>query len=261
MKKLFLIIFILFLTCNKNKREIFSGVFTGEEYILRPVVSGKIASFPYNEGHLVTKNDTIIVIDDSELKKIITSLGYNVQNLRLELKNADEDMKKAEELYKASAISEEKYELAERRYKSLQLQLKSAEASLEAKRESVKHFHIIAPVNGYISKKYLKEGETAIPGTPIVEILDLNIIYLNIYVPEVILPKISINQKVDVKVDAFPDRTFNGKVVYISKEAEFTPKNIQTREDRILLVYRVKVLIENPEGLIKPGIYGDAILK
>ncbi len=261
MKKVCLAILILFISCSSNKKEIYSGVFTGEEYMLKSEVAGKIISFPCNEGDRVAKNDTLILIDDRELRMMVVAMDYKVKNMRVKLKDAGEDLKKAESLFKGSAIPEAEYERAERKCQSIRLELKSAEATLEAKKESLNHFHITTPVSGYISAKYAKEGETAIPGAPLAEILDPTLVYLNIYVPEDILPLVSINQATRVKVDAFPDRTFSGKVIFISKKAEFTPKNIQTREDRTLLVYRVKILMDNSEGLIKPGIYGDAILK
>ncbi|MEA1912390.1 MAG: efflux RND transporter periplasmic adaptor subunit [candidate division WOR-3 bacterium] len=120
---------------------------------------------------------------------------------------------------------------------------------------------ILKTSSGYISVKYIKEGEVAIPGAPLAEIVNPDVVYLNIYIPEDEVPNVSINQVIRVKVDALPDRIFKGRVVFISEEAEFTPKNIQTREDRTFLVYRVKMLLDNPDNLIKPGIYGDAFLK
>jgi len=237
----------------------YSGIFTEENYLLKAEVAGKINVFNLEEGDKINKGDTLAIIDDKEIKLVIESIEYQVKNLKIQLKNLEDDLKKAEELFKGSAISEMDFERVERNRDMLYMELKSASASLEAKKESLKKFYIISPVGGYISLKYLRSGETTLPGTPVVEILDPFLLYLNVYVPEDELPGISINQSVKIRVDAFPGETFEGIVSFIAGKAEFTPRNIQTKEDRTLLVYRVKVIVNNPEGKIKSGIYGDAV--
>jgi len=261
MKKVYLILLVFLISCTKNKTKFYSGIFTGEEYICRSQVGGKVISFRYDEGNRVRKGDTLISIDDKEYKLSISSMEYKIKNLKIQLNNAYDDLQKAKSLYKGSAIPKEKYEFAKRKYQSLLLQLKSAKVELGAKKETLKNFLITAPTDGYISEKYIKEGEVAVPGAPLAEIIDPSKIYLSIFIPENEISKISINQPIKVKVDAFPDRSFKGRIVFISKQAEFTPKNIQTREERVFLVYKVKVLVKNPGEVIKPGIYGDAYLK
>ncbi|MEO0293680.1 MAG: efflux RND transporter periplasmic adaptor subunit [candidate division WOR-3 bacterium] len=257
MKKL-LIFFFLILFCENNKTKIYSGVFTAENYLLRSEVGGKILSIYFEEGDKVEKGDTIALIDNREIKFIIESMEYKVKGLKIQLENLNEDLRKAEKLFRNSAISEIEFERVKRSRDLVATELKGTIASLEAQKENLKKFFIISPVDGYISSKYLKVGEVVIPGTPIFEVQDPSLIYLNIYVTEEDLPKVSIGDEVKIKVDAFPEDIFKGKVSFISEKAEFTPKNIQTKEDRTLLVYRVKITVENPEGKIKSGIYGDA---
>jgi HlyD family secretion protein len=259
MKRFLLFFFILIVSCSKNKSEVYSGIFTEESYLLKAEVAGKINVFNLEEGDKVSKGDTLVIIDNQEIKLVIESIEYQVKNLRIQLKNLEDDLKKSEELFKDSAISEMDFERVERNHDMVYMELKSAAANLEAKKENLKKFCIISPANGYISLKYLKAGETTLPGVPIVEILDPSLIYLNIYVPEDEIPKISVNQSVKIRIDAFPGETFEGAVSFIAGKAEFTPKNIQTKEDRTLLVYRIKIIVDNPEGKIKSGIYGDAV--
>ncbi len=92
-------------------------------------------------------------------------------------------------------------------------------------------------------------------------IANLDAVYLTIYVSENQLGKIKLGQEAQISVDSFPNRAFNGKVIYISPEAEFTPKNIQTKEERLKLVYGVKIEIKNTDGSLKPGMPADAILQ
>ncbi len=259
MKRFIFLFFILFVSCGKNESEVYSGIFTEESYLLKAEVAGKIHVFDFEEGDKVAKGDTLAIIDNKEIELIIESIEYQVKNLKIQLKNLEDDLKKSEELFRDSVISEMDFERVERNRDMVYMELKSASASLEAKKENLKKFYIVSPVNGYISLKYLRTGETTLPGVPIVEILDPSLIYLNIYVPEDKLPKISIDQMVKIRIDAFPGESFKGRVSFISGKAEFTPKNIQTKEDRTLLVYRVKIIVENPKGKIKSGIYGDAV--
>ncbi len=92
------------------------------------------------------------------------------------------------------------------------------------------------------------------------KISDLSNVKLVIYVSEEELGRVKLNQTADVSVDAFPDKKYSGKVIYISPEAEFTPKNIQTREERTKLVFEVKVQIDNPDFELKPGMPADAVI-
>jgi HlyD family secretion protein len=259
MKRFLLLLFVLIISCSRNKSEIYSGIFTEENYLLKAEVAGKIDVFNLEEGDKVNKGDTLAIIDDKEIKLVIESIEYQVKILKIQLKNLEDDLKKSEELFKGSAISEMDLERVERNRDMVYMELKSADASLKAKKENLKKFYIISPVNGHISLKYLRAGETTLPGLPVVEILDPSLIYLNIYVPEDELPKISIGQSVKIRIDAFPGETFEGTVSFIASKAEFTPRNIQTKEDRTLLVYRVKIIVDNPEGKVKSGTYGDAV--
>jgi HlyD family secretion protein len=261
MKRFLLFLLILIASCGNNKNGVYSGIFTEENYLLKAEVAGRINVFNFEEGYKVNEGDTLAIIDDKEIKLVIESIEYQVKNLKIQLENLDDDLKKSEDLFKDSAISEMDFERVQRNRDMVYMELKSAAASLDAKKENLKKFYIISPVNGYISLKYLRAGETTLPGVPIVEILDPSLIYLNIYVPEDELPKISVNQSVKIRVDAFSGESFEGKVSFIAGEAEFTPKNIQTKEDRTLLVYRVKITVDNPEGKIKSGIYGDAVFE
>jgi HlyD family secretion protein len=259
MKRFFLLFLILNFSCIKKNSEFYSGIFTEENYLLKAEVAGRINVFNFEEGDKVNKGDTLAIIDNEEIKLVIESIEYQVKNLKIQLKNLEDDLKKSEELFKDSAISEMDFERVKRNRDIVDMELKSASASLKAKKENLKKFFVISPVNGYISLKYLRAGETTLPGSPVVEILDPSLLYLNVYVPENELPKISIDQAVRIRIDAFPGEAFQGKVSFIANKAEFTPRNIQTKEDRTLLVYRVKIIVDNPEGKIKSGIYGDAV--
>jgi HlyD family secretion protein len=95
----------------------------------------------------------------------------------------------------------------------------------------------------------------------VVTLAELDSVYVMIYIQEKEMGRVRLGDPADVVIDAFPGRPFPGKVTYISPEAEFTPKNVQTKQDRVKLVFGVKVEIENKEGLLKPGLPADATIR
>jgi HlyD family secretion protein len=106
----------------------------------------------------------------------------------------------------------------------------------------------------------VEQGELAGIGMALYRISDLSLMDITIYVTEVDLPKVQLNQKAVVTVDAFPNKEYEGKVVFLSSTAEFTPKNIQTNDERTKLVFSVKVKVPNPDSMLKAGVPADVIL-
>jgi HlyD family secretion protein len=140
-------------------------------------------------------------------------------------------------------------------------QVKQAEAALELARVRLDKTRIYAPMSGTVLVKDSEAGEVVSPGVPIVTIADVNDMWVKIYIDEVNIGHVKLGQHAKVQVDAFPAKEFSGKVTLVSSEAEFTPKNIQTREDRVKLVFAVKIGIDNAGGLLKPGMYADIKLE
>jgi HlyD family secretion protein len=118
-----------------------------------------------------------------------------------------------------------------------------------------------APFDGVILARQAELGEVVLPGAPIVTLADLNHLWVRVYVPETDLGKVHWGQAVDVRTDTYPDKIYRGRISFISSEAEFTPKSVQTEKERVTLVYRVKVDVENPDRELKPGMPADAYIK
>ena len=119
---------------------------------------------------------------------------------------------------------------------------------------------VTAPTAGTVLNRFVEKGEFVGMGSALVRIANLDVLDLMIYVPEAELPRIAIGQVARVSVDAFRERTFEGRVVFISSVAEFTPKNIQTKDERTKLVFGVKVRVANLDGALKAGIPADVVL-
>jgi HlyD family secretion protein len=133
-------------------------------------------------------------------------------------------------------------------------QARSALAVLESRlRESA----VVSPINGLVLRKNLEVGETANPGVSILTLMDPGEIWVRAYVPETQIGHVKVGQEARVTVDGHPGRTFAGRVREIASEAEFTPKNVQTKKERVNLVYRIKVMVDNRDGILKPGMVAD----
>ena len=139
--------------------------------------------------------------------------------------------------------------------------LDQATAAADLLRKHISDAHIIAPVSGTVTHKPVEAGELVSVGTTIVTISRLETLNLMIYVGDTELGKVKLGGPADLVVDTYPDKTFPGKVIYISPIAEFTPKNVQTKEDRTKLVFGVKLEVDNKDGILKGGMPVDAYLK
>lgn len=135
--------------------------------------------------------------------------------------------------------------------------VRQAKAALDSARFQLSRYQILAPSNGTIIGINVNPGEWVNPGTSVLTLSDLSKLWITIYVPEKEIGKIKLGQKANIKVDSFPKENFIGTISKIANEAEFTPKNVQTKEERIKTVFAVKVSIENMNGKLKPGMPAD----
>jgi multidrug resistance efflux pump len=137
-------------------------------------------------------------------------------------------------------------------------QVRQAEAGVALIDARLDQLTLRAPMDGFVSTRSAQVGETATAGRPLMTIANLDEVTLVLYIPETRIGQVQIGQRVEVTVDAFPDRTFVGQVDSIAGEAEFTPRNVQTEEERVNLVFAVDVTIPNPDHALKPGLPADA---
>jgi HlyD family secretion protein len=139
-------------------------------------------------------------------------------------------------------------------------QLGQARDALEAARTRLKEMTIFSPIDGVVLRKNLEVGEMAAPGVPILTLMKPSDIWVRAYVPEEQIGRIKVGSTAAVAVDAYPARRFPGRITEIAAEAEFTPRNVQTKKERVNLVFRIKIAVDNPEGILKPGMPADADL-
>lgn len=140
-------------------------------------------------------------------------------------------------------------------------QLKEAEASMAAVTVVVSNHELISPMDGVVSKVFAEPGEMVAMGKPILTLTSLNRPRVKVYIPEYKIGRVMLGQKAEIVVDSFPDKKFPATVTYISPEAEFTPKTVQTAEERVKLVFAIEVTAETTEGLLKPGMPADVTIE
>jgi len=140
-------------------------------------------------------------------------------------------------------------------------QAAAARARVAAIEAQLADTRIVAPADATVMAKLVEPGELVAAGRPLATLVNLGDLFVRAYLPERDVGKIRLGNPARIAVDAFRDRVFNGKVTEIAQQAEFTPKDVHMKDEREKLVFAVKVAIDNPEGLLKPGMYADVKIK
>jgi HlyD family secretion protein len=139
---------------------------------------------------------------------------------------------------------------------------RSAEAAIKTSDALLGQLRLEAPFGGVVTVRHREAGEVVPAGSPVLTLMNPDDRWVRIYVPENQLGKVALGQDAKISSDTFPGKVYRGKVAFIASEAEFTPKNVQTTEERVRLVYAVKVRIEgDPEQELKPGLPADVSLE
>ena len=204
----------------------YSGSIEATEIDLSARIPGVIASYGAREGDPVKKGAVLASLDCADL--------------RLAAGIAAEDFKRAEELYSGGSVSKENYD---------RLKYRRDDSALKVDWCSVK-----SPVSGRLLYAYRETGELVAPGTKLATVADLSEVWAYIYVPHDLLVKIKPGMEVAAFLPESGGGEFPGRISVIYSEAEFTPKNVQTRKERTRLVFAVKVSFANPDETLKPGM-------
>lgn len=204
---------------------------------------------------------------DLELKKLdydraVTLLKKDVISQQ-DHDRAKTQLDRAQATYKRAAER-----LSELRAGTRQEEIAIARANVAQAREAVEMSQVRlsftelrAPATGVILVRQGELGEVVSVGSPVVTLADLDNVWLRAYVPETDLGRIRHGQQVAVRTDTFPGKTYRGRISFISQRAEFTPKTIETHKERVTLVYRIKIDLENPNHELNPGMPADASIE
>ena len=275
-----------------------SGTIEATEITVSAKVGVEVLRILVDEGASVRRGDTLAIIDKTDIdiqyeqvranavtaeaQYKLTVLGARDEDIaqaEATFKNAEDDLNRTEGLYKEGSISQKQLDdvrtrhiLAKQTYDKLKRGSRPEEieaargkrdmalAQQRSVRKKIDDSYLTAPTAGVVTQKGVEEGEVVLPNASVFRISHLDKVYLMIYISEKELAKIKLGQKADVFIDGVPDKAFPGTVIYTSPIAEFTPKNVQTKDDRTKLVFGVKIEIPNPQQILKPGMPADAII-
>ena len=151
-------------------------------------------------------------------------------------------------------------QVAERNVAVAQASAKSAEQTLQLSRIQEANATLVAPFDGVVVTRQAELGEVVAPGTPVVTLADLDHVWLRAYLNETDLGRVRLGQEAAVRTDSYPGRTFKGRVSFIASQAEFTPKSVETHAERVALVYRIKIDLDNPDHWLLPGMPADVTI-
>ncbi len=175
---------------------------------------------------------------------------------------ADTNLKRAEATYRRA---QEMYDQAREGTRREQLEVDraavvQAEQKLRMSKLNLEYTVLRAPASGVVVVRDAELGEVVAPNTPVVTIADLDHLWLRAYVNETDLGRVRWGQEATVRTDTFPGKSYRGRMSFIADKAEFTPKSVQTFKERVTLVYRIKIDVENPSHELKPGMPADATI-
>ncbi len=220
-----------------------SGTVEVREVDIASRISSRVITLNVDEGASVTKGQVLATLDDSIVaaqKDAAAAMYSNAQDIYNRSKN----------LFGSSSISQQQFDLARANFISAASQLKQAEVMMQ-------EATVTAPWDGVILKKYVEIGELASPNAPLFTLGDIGTAKVTIYVPLKEMELVKYGDSAKVSIDALDKKIFNGKITFISSDAEFTPKNVQTKDERIKEVFRLEVTVPNPDHILKPGIPAD----
>jgi HlyD family secretion protein len=197
--------------------------------------------------------------DNLKKDKVVSS--QNWENVSVNYETAGARLSEAKAVLEQSESNLKKIDLTRSEIKVAEAQHRGARAAVALARIQLNHTQLTAPFDGIVVTRGMEPGEVVSPGKEVLTLSDLSRVELKIFVDEEQIGKVTHGEEADVKIDTYPDRVYAGKVSFISPEAEFTPKIIETHKERVKLVYLVKISIPNPDLSLKPGMPADACFK
>lgn len=284
---------ILFASCD-SKKEIAdaSGTFEATEIIVSSETVGNIVSLNISEGEILQKDQIVGLIDtvqlylkklqlEASLKTAVSrkpNIHKQIAAIEHQIETAKFEKKRIENLALTNAVNQKQLDDINANIALLEKQLIAQKSSLEITNEVIEgesrgikiqidqikdqlqKCKITSPITGTILVQYSQAGELATVGKPLFKIANTDEIFLRAYVTSSQLTQIQLNQKVKIFADFGENETkhYEGRVKWISSKSEFTPKTIQTRDERANLVYAIKVAVKN-DGYLKIGMYGSLI--
>lgn len=220
-------------------------------------VPGRIAELQVEEGQETAAGARLAVLDSAEQLSIVQQARAAVANAEAEFERARKDLDRYRSLSEQGAVTAQQFDAATKAFTAASALLDQARAVHRTASVRLEDLTATAPVAGVVLSRNAEKGETVAAGVAVYVLGDLAHPWVKVYVNETKLGLLKLGQTAQVFVDTFPGKPYAGRVTYIASEAEFTPKNVQTREERVKLVFAAKVSVTNIDRELKPGMPAD----
>lgn len=253
-----------------------NGRIEGDQVMVAAKFGGRIAQLEAREGDTVSAGQVLVRLDDSQVRARVTQARAAVTALEAQVRaaasreqQAQRDVERFRGLGAEGTVSVSELEQAELawsvardQWRQAQAEERNARAALAEAESVLADLTIRAPIAGTVTARMADLGEVVGAGTPLLTVVDLDRLYLKVYVPEIEIGRLRLGLPARVHIDAFPDQPYPATLRYIAAQAEFTPKEVQTRDERVKLVYAVRLyLAANPDHRLTPGLPADAVIR
>lgn len=237
-----------------------SGTIEGDDVRISFRVTGQITELLTDEGMVIKRNQVVARLNQDELSKVKAEAEATLKLAEYQYRLDYDDYIRAENLFKAGAISAQKRDEARTKADTARANIKQLQASLELANTKLGWTELASPLDGYVLVKSALPGEVVQIGAPVFTAINLDELWVTAYINESDLGKVKLQQKAYVQTDTYKGKKYEGWVSFVSSQAEFTPKYIQTTEERVKYVYRIKVRVNNSSLELKPGMPADAYI-
>ena len=263
-----------------------NGVVEGTEIRVAAEVAGRVVESELVEGALVAEGDLLVRLDDTDASLNKARAEAEIEALEAELNRAESELEVARhhlgtarteldrvrKLEARGTVAPRTLEIAQNAFREAQGNVAALEAGKSAmskritavQREialldnQISKTRITAPLHATVLVKAAEPGEFVQPGQPLVTLLDLTRAEVRVFIPESRIGQVELGAPARLRVDAFPDRLFEARVARVDQTAQFTPRDIHMPDERVRLVFGVMLAIDNPDGVLKPGMPTDA---
>ncbi len=230
-KKIFAVLILVLIVAimvkvNLKKDFYYAGTVEATEIDMPSRLSSTIAAFPAEEGAKIKKGEMLVRL--------------SCEDIKIEAENAEDEYKRAVKLKNSASINQESFKKFKFRRDKAFLKLKWCD--------------IKAPIDATVLDTYFEPSEMVYPGAKLLTLADLREVWAYVYVSQPMLAKIKLNMNINAIIPELPGKILEGRISKINDEAEFTPKNAQTRQERTRLVYGIKITFKNNENILKPGM-------
>jgi len=245
---------------NHNNVIKVSGNIEGDDVRISFRVEGQITELLTDEGKVVKNGDIVARLNTDVLTKERDNALAALKAAQFDYELAKIDYQRSENLFKEGAVSAQQRDQDKTNFDASLAKVEQLKASLDLAQTRLDFTELASPLDGFILVKSSLAGEVVKPGTPVFTAVDLHNIWVTAYINEKDLGRVKLGQRADVVTDTYPGKKYKGTVSFVSSQAEFTPKFIQTQEERVKLVYRIKVRVDNSSLELKPGMPADAYI-